>query len=131
MYGHSERNEAPRLKINDEIATVDLSSEYEQGSGSWAESLRLAQVVYTLTQFETFKRVNFRLEGKPVELFAGHGLILNRRRAAGLQGLSAGRSGPKVTVASERERRRVIEVCASSAEDGRATPRLDPDDARP
>jgi len=37
------------LDIEEGIATVDLSSEYAQGSGSWAEFLRLAQVVYTLT----------------------------------------------------------------------------------
>jgi germination protein M len=69
------------LDIKDGIATVDLSSEYEQGSGSWAESLRLAQVVYSLTQFETVEGVSFRLEGEPVELFGGHGLILDEPKA--------------------------------------------------
>jgi hypothetical protein len=46
---------------------------FEQGSGSSAEFLRLAQVVYTLTQFETIDRVSCQLEGEPVELFGGHG----------------------------------------------------------
>lgn len=69
------------LDIKDGIATVDLSSEYEQGSGSWAESLRLAQVVYTLTQFETVERVSFYLEGEPVELFGGHGILLDQPQA--------------------------------------------------
>jgi hypothetical protein len=63
--------------VDDGIATVDLSSEYEQGSGSHAEFLRLAQVVYTITQFETVQGVNFRLDGEPVELFGGHGIILD------------------------------------------------------
>ena len=31
---------------------------------------RLAQVVYTLTQFATVDRVNFKLEGKPVKVFS-------------------------------------------------------------
>ena len=66
------------LDVEDRIATVDLSSEFEQGSGSMAEFLRLAQVVYTLTQFETVEGVNFRLAGEPVELFGGHGIILDR-----------------------------------------------------
>jgi len=66
------------LDIEDGIATVDLSSEYEQGSGSYAEFLRLAQVVYTITQFETVQGVNFRLDGEPVELFGGHGIIMDR-----------------------------------------------------
>jgi len=37
---------------------------FEQGSGSSAEFLRLAQVVYTLTQFETIDRVSCQLEGE-------------------------------------------------------------------
>jgi germination protein M len=66
------------LDIEDGIATVDLSSQYEQGSGSYAEFLRLAQVVYTITQFETVQGVNFRLDGEPVEMFGGHGIIMDR-----------------------------------------------------
>jgi spore germination protein GerM len=69
------------LDIEDGIATVDLSSEYEQGSGSWAESLRLAQFVYTLTQFDTVRAVDFRLEGEPVKLFGGHGMLVDRPQA--------------------------------------------------
>jgi germination protein M len=64
--------------VEDGIATVDLSSEFEEASGSLAETLRLAQVVYTLTQFETINGVSFRLEGEPVELFGGHGIIVDR-----------------------------------------------------
>jgi germination protein M len=69
------------LDIEDGIATIDLSSAYEQGSGSHAEFLRLAQVVYTITQFETVQGVNFRLDGEPVEVFGGHGILLDRPRA--------------------------------------------------
>lgn len=64
------------IEIEDGTATVDLSSDFEQGSGSSAEFLRLAQVVYTLTQFETIDRVSFQLEGEPVELFGGHGIMV-------------------------------------------------------
>jgi germination protein M len=69
------------LDIHDGIATVDLSSEFEQGSGSHAEFLRLAQVVYTITQFETVKGVSFRLDGEPVEVFGGHGILVDGPRA--------------------------------------------------
>jgi hypothetical protein len=48
------------------------------GQRSSAEFLRLAQVVYTLTQFETIEGVSFRLEGEPVELFGRHGIIVAR-----------------------------------------------------
>jgi germination protein M len=66
------------LEIDDSIGTVDLSSEYEEGSGSTAEFLRLAQVVYTLTQFETVDAVKFRINGEAVELFSGHGIMVDR-----------------------------------------------------
>lgn len=65
------------MDIEGGIATVDLSSDYEQGSGSHAEFLRLAQVVYTITQFETVRGVNVRLDGRPIEVFGGHGIILD------------------------------------------------------
>jgi hypothetical protein len=66
------------VDVADGIATVDLSSEFEEAGGSLAETLRLAQVVYTLTQFETIDGVSFRLECEPVELFGGHGVPLAR-----------------------------------------------------
>jgi Sporulation and spore germination len=85
------------LDIEDGIAMVDLSSEYEQGSGSWGESLRLAQVVYTLTQFETVETVDFRLEGEPVKLFGGR---RPARPAAGPRRLPQFSAGPKLNVDS-------------------------------
>ncbi|MCJ7796672.1 MAG: GerMN domain-containing protein [Thermoleophilia bacterium] len=65
------------IAVNDKIATVDLSKEYESGGGSLSMSLRLAQVVYTLTQFPTIDAVQFKLDGKPVDVFGGEGLILD------------------------------------------------------
>jgi Immunoglobulin-like domain of bacterial spore germination/Sporulation and spore germination len=50
------------VTVEDGIATVDLSAEYESGGGSLSMMMRLAQVVYTLTQFPSIKRV--RLEGE-------------------------------------------------------------------
>jgi spore germination protein GerM len=66
------------LTIEDGVGTVDLSGEYESGGGSLSMQLRLAQVVYTLTQFPTIETVNFMLDGEPVEVFGGEGLILDR-----------------------------------------------------
>jgi hypothetical protein len=40
-------------------------------------SARLAQVVYTLTQFPTIDRVRFELEGKPVRTFSSEGIVLD------------------------------------------------------
>ena len=53
------------LDIADGVATVDLSREFESGGDAASVSRRLAQVVYTLTQFPTVNRVAFLLDGKP------------------------------------------------------------------
>src|SRR5660397_255121 len=65
------------LDISKGIATVDLSQEYASGGGSLAMMMRLTQVVYTLTQFDTVSGVRFQLDGKPVEVFGGEGIVLD------------------------------------------------------
>jgi germination protein M len=64
------------LDIDGTTATVDLTSEYESGGGSASMFARLAQVVYTLTEFDTVKQVRFMLDGQPVDVFSGEGIIL-------------------------------------------------------
>ncbi len=64
------------LTIEDGLATIDLSREFESGGGSFNILSRLAQVVYTLTQFPTVDEVLFLLDGEPVEVFSGEGVIL-------------------------------------------------------
>jgi hypothetical protein len=66
------------LDIVDGLATVDLSKEFESGGGSSSMFSRLAQIVYTLTQFPTVDRVAFELAGKPVTVFSGEGILLDR-----------------------------------------------------
>lgn len=65
------------LTIKEGVATIDLSSAYASGGGSLTMFLRLAQVVYTLTQFPTITSVVFSLDGKPVTVFSGEGLVLD------------------------------------------------------
>jgi hypothetical protein len=66
------------LDISDGIATVDLSEEYgSTGGGTMGESLAVAQVVYTLTQFPSVSGVNFKIEGTPIEVTPGHGIDLS------------------------------------------------------
>lgn len=65
------------LRIEDSIAIVNLSREFESGGGSASVLGRLAQVVYTLTQFPTVDGVRFELDGVPVENFSGEGVVLS------------------------------------------------------
>jgi germination protein M len=59
------------------VLTVDLSSQYGSGGGSLSVTMRLAQVVYTATQFSTVKSVNFEMEGQPITVFTGEGVVLD------------------------------------------------------
>jgi spore germination protein GerM len=64
--------------IDQGVATVDLSGEFESGGGTFSMAMRLGQVVYTLTQFPTVDFVTFKLDGEPVEIFSGEGIVLDR-----------------------------------------------------
>jgi Sporulation and spore germination len=52
------------VEVDGTVATVDLSSEFEAGSGQ-SLALRLAQVVYTLTQSPGILGVQFEIDGVP------------------------------------------------------------------
>ena len=65
------------LTISEGVATVDLSDGFGGGSGSTAELLSVAQVVYTLTQFPTVDGVLFEVENEPLRKTPGHGLLLS------------------------------------------------------
>ncbi|HEV8572796.1 MAG TPA: Gmad2 immunoglobulin-like domain-containing protein [Actinomycetota bacterium] len=66
------------LDIDDGVATVDLSGDFAESGSSLEETVRLAQVVYTITQFDTVRSVRFRIDGEPVEVFGSHGIVLDR-----------------------------------------------------
>lgn len=76
------------LSIDDGVARVDLTSEFETGGGSASMQTRLAQVVFTITQFPTVKGVVFSLDGEPIDVLGGEGVVidhpLTRRDYAGL-----------------------------------------------
>ncbi|RIK45539.1 MAG: hypothetical protein DCC58_06090 [Chloroflexi bacterium] len=68
------------VSLTNGIATVNLTKEFESGGGSLSMGARLAQVVYTVTQFPTVEGVLFALDGELVEVFGGEGLILDGPR---------------------------------------------------
>ncbi len=65
------------LSIKNGVATVDLSQEYGSGGGSLSMFSRLAQVVFTLTQFPTVDSVRFKLDGKLIDTLGGEGIIVD------------------------------------------------------
>jgi spore germination protein GerM len=65
------------IAIDNGVATVDLTSDYQSGGGSTSMHTRLGQVVYTLTQFPTVQKVRFRLDGSPVDVFSSEGIVLD------------------------------------------------------
>ena len=54
------------VEVSDKGATVDLSRAFVDSSTRSVVRGRLAQVVYTLTQFRTIEFVNFLVEGQPI-----------------------------------------------------------------
>ena len=71
------------LSIDGTTARVDLSAQFATGGGSLSMQARVAQIVYTLTQFRTIKTVAFMLEGRALDALGGEGLMLGegQRRA--------------------------------------------------
>jgi hypothetical protein len=59
------------------VATVNLSATYGTGGGSLSMQSRVAQVVYTLTQFPTIKQVRFAIDGTPVTSIGGEGVLVD------------------------------------------------------
>jgi len=73
------------VEIAKGLATVDLTAEFTSLSpdavwdeGSFELRARLAQVVFTLTQFTTVDRVSFKLDGKPVTVFSSEKIALDK-----------------------------------------------------
>lgn len=65
------------LTIEGGTARVDLSGDFESGGGMLSVTMRLAQVVYTLTQFPGVERVVLMMDGQVVDVFTGEGLMLD------------------------------------------------------
>jgi germination protein M len=64
------------ITIDGSVATVDLTGAFESGGGSASMFGRLAQLVFTATQFPTVDAVRLRLDGQPVDSIGGEGVIV-------------------------------------------------------
>lgn len=64
------------VSVKTGVATVDLSTEFDSDGATASMRYRLAQVVYTLTQFTTVRSVVFQVEGQTVTVFGSTGIVL-------------------------------------------------------
>jgi hypothetical protein len=68
------------IQADQGIATVDLSAEFESGATGVPLALKLAQIVYTLTQKDTrIVGVLFEIEGEQIGVLTGNGLVVADR----------------------------------------------------
>lgn len=61
------------IVIEDGKATVDLSAEFESGGGTLSVTSRLAQLVFTLTQFDDVDEVDVAIDGELRDFITGDG----------------------------------------------------------
>ncbi|MDJ0665270.1 MAG: Gmad2 immunoglobulin-like domain-containing protein [Acidimicrobiia bacterium] len=66
-----------RGSLDGNVLQVDLPAEFEAGGGSMLMITRLAQVVFTATQFDGIDSVLFLIEGEVVDVFSGEGIVLD------------------------------------------------------
>ncbi len=64
------------ISVDDTTATIDLSAEFAASSGSLDETMRLAQIVFTVTQFDDIDRVKFHIDGVPEDPILSHGVVV-------------------------------------------------------
>lgn len=83
LKGLKLHNEIPKgtkvlgVILDGNTIRVDLSKEFDDGGGTLSMDMRLAQVVYTMTQYSTIESVEFYMEGKKVKVFGGEGIMLD------------------------------------------------------
>lgn len=65
------------VTVEEGLARVDLSDEFDDGGGSFSMFARLAQVVFTLTRIEEVDQVEFLIEGEPITVFSAEGIELD------------------------------------------------------
>jgi spore germination protein GerM len=66
------------LKVDATGIHVDVSEAFTEGGGSAAMTGRVAQILYTATSLDPSAKVWLSVEGKPLEVLGGEGLVLEQ-----------------------------------------------------
>ncbi len=64
------------LAVEGHVVTVDVSGALDDGSGADVLRARLAQLVFTATQFPDVSAMRLRLDGEPVRSFSTDGVVV-------------------------------------------------------
>ncbi|MDH4309669.1 MAG: GerMN domain-containing protein, partial [Acidimicrobiia bacterium] len=65
------------IDVTGGTATVDLTGEFDDGGGSATMFARLAQLTFTLVQYEMIDSVMLELDGVPVTVFSSEGIDIS------------------------------------------------------
>ena len=68
------------VTLSGHVAVVDFSAAFASGGGSLSMTDRLAQVVYTATQFPGVTSVTLKLGGKTIKVLGGEGIMVDHPR---------------------------------------------------
>ena len=70
---YSENGQA----LGDGVAEINLSSGFESGGGTLSITSRLAQLVFTATDFDGVHSVRLLIDGNPADVFSSEGLVID------------------------------------------------------
>lgn len=78
MTGIPQGTQLRSLKVKSDSIYIDLTKPFTTGGGSLAMTGRLAQILYTATSLDPKAKVFLSVEGKPLTVLGGEGLIVEQ-----------------------------------------------------